>query len=405
MEKNQKVLDLYKGVLDIAALEVSEAGQLGFMAESTFIPLTIEKKHLWLPTYENLRNLDAKENIFFHPLNENVSIGESQVMQRFRRIMGRRIEKLSFTLLYLATAMHLNPETQEGLDPDNMDFLKIITDADEKFKSIVHEMLTQIVSDRLDKNLAVCQLYIRNKGTVGETRFNRVCVVTMPFYDALYKADEIKIGEFKLRKKDIALFKAWLGFLFPLLNQEPPARYTGENRAELYNYGSNSLIAPSMDCLVHSLTSLIDNYNDVARCVPTAEVLDLTWTESYVDIDALKSVIRSVNVAATPTTSHSPVSTQNQSKQTSGNKPMPMNGTFAEWVEQGQRRENEERGYRDDGRRQASTVDEWLREGDRREYNRRESRGSFGERSRRQETRVYRNDGWGGREEYNYRGR
>ena len=390
MEKNQKVIDLYLPVLKLAGLESNEQGMIGFSMFDNFVPMTISKRSVFLPTHQNIRTLDAKESLFFHPLNENVSIGESEVMQRLRRVMAKRIESLSMRLLLVATTIHLHPETQQDLDPDNMEFLKTLTSADEKFLGIVRELLEQVVADRLPKDLSMCSLYIRNKGTVEDVRFNRVCVVTMPFYDALFKDAEIKIGEFKLRKKDIAIFKEWFKLLFPTLINS--TNYTGENRAELYNYGSNSLIAPSMDSLIHVMINLFDNYNTVARDVPSAETFDLAWSDVFVDIDALQTVIRSVNVAAQPTTTQSTITTK------AANKPIPM-GAFNEWVQARQDSEKSGRGYSDrrrDDRSGPTSVSDWLRESSGRENNRRESRGSFGDDyDRRADTRVYRRDTYG----------
>lgn len=251
-----ELIDFYKSILKEGLLTVEESGFINAsMNLDNPIPAFVKKKRLCLPTHEILTTPNTGDRIVFHPLKEAINRGESDVMLYFRTRVNTRLNlsiaaiTLSLTRLIASTADH------PKLSPDQTNLMLATKDADsETFKRIGEIMRKMLVSDPATSFI---NIYVNRGGEVDGQKYKRAAIVSFPLYEEVIKTPakgSNKIWGVDVRKADRSTLKSLIEYYFP--DVATPGKYS---------CGSDSLIAPSLECLLGSLIKLGNSINQVTN--------------------------------------------------------------------------------------------------------------------------------------------
>ena len=80
-------IPLYSSVLNSIGCEIDSQGLVSQSISGMATPIIIEGRRLVLPTPEVLQTLDNSKMIAFHPICENITLGNSKVIEQFRRMI------------------------------------------------------------------------------------------------------------------------------------------------------------------------------------------------------------------------------------------------------------------------------------------------------------------------------
>lgn len=278
------LIDTYKSILRFASLEADDDGFVYATIGDRKEPALVNGKRLVLPFTQHLRNPDEKQ--IFHPLSENIMRGESEIIEKLKENINI---KLNYTFGIIAQSLLLlatSPELHEQLDPDQTDALIALKDADPNTtKNFVKLMVAGMKKQptRLFTNI-----YLKKGGSVRNKRYSRAGIVVFPTYNMLLKNDAEIFGT-KLRVKDKDALKQLFQFVFPGIDVE-----------ENYNYGSDSTIAPYLDCLLKTAANLAGRFNDILdtykNYIEDADklVFDSDWVPMFDNLEILVPEIRHI---------------------------------------------------------------------------------------------------------------
>jgi hypothetical protein len=285
-----KMMDFYRAVLSAANMVADDGGRISASVGGSTLPIHVNEKRLVLPTHENQANPDKSSIILFHPLNENILHGESDVMVKFRNsvniALNMRLSVLTFGLLTLATS----PSMHNKLKPDQIEMMSVLKDADEKTLELYRSILEKMKPGDTEK--CFVHMYIKRNGAVAGKKHRRVAVITFPFYQELCKGEASVFGV-TLRKKHVAMFKAMLEQVLPNLGIEGA-----------YNRGSLSDVSPTLEALLLGLVGIASHINVIAEEYGPilSDIADVAYSDQWVDplqnIDQFINEIRMIPMQA-----------------------------------------------------------------------------------------------------------
>lgn len=253
------IQDFYEQVLVALHNQVDDEGLVSFVEPVTTkgkkpapLPVMVKdtkERRLVLPTKERLREGFDDSLQPFHPISENIARrGASPVlavMQRTAKAMiSYYLTELSLKMLEVAVDRKLHKD----LPPRASDYLKKVSNADRK----TFTDYTKVIQRAIAKNKAVV-LYLKNGGTIDGEKYNRVCILHFPIMELLADDKDTVLGV-KLRKKDRKTLLALLQHIIP----------HGDN-PEYYSEGSNSKIAPFLDCFLRTYANIGGQFNKIIR--------------------------------------------------------------------------------------------------------------------------------------------
>lgn len=279
-----KLLDLYVAMLDVAKIKVTEDGFLEQRVMGEKKPAMLKGKRLVLPTREQLSTIDWSNRTRFHPLNENVLRGESDVLTFFRKSLAIRAN-LTFALVAMKLLeLSTSPADHGKLSPEQAEFLSKVKNADEKTLEVFVKLI-----DAFPANESFVSIFLKRAGQIGGRRHARVGVVSFPIYQALKAGGDVK--GVKMRVKDRESLIALFEYMIPTIDK-------GEE-----NYrGSDSQIAPFCDALMKSMLVIAAPLNAIIELFRNqfdeGEADDLLfndeWVEVFDNLAVMKNEIRAI---------------------------------------------------------------------------------------------------------------
>ena len=285
-----KLMSFYRAILSAANLVADDAGFISTVAANGNIPFSVGQKRLVLPTKEHMQNPDKSEIVLFHPLNESILKGESDVLARFRwnmsLVLNHKLHELMSHLIQLAAS----PGEHSKLKPDQMELLRGLGEADEKTLINWRLLLKAMPLGNTDKNFV--HFFIKRNGLVNGRNHLRVCVTTFPLYKELLTSENTVYGV-KVRKKDHQIFKSLLESVLPNLDKDG-----------FYNQGSVGETAPTIEALMRGLigvashvNAIIDLFEDV---IPELKeyTYDDSWVEHLNNVEKFAAEVRMIPMQA-----------------------------------------------------------------------------------------------------------
>lgn len=286
-----KIIDLYKEILSAGCLYADKEGMISAKFEGSTSPYLIDGKRAVLPTKEHLQNSDWSNRIVFHPLCEYTLRGESKVLERFRNNINLR---LNLTLGKIADGLLkivVNQGLHKQLSPDQSVLLSAVKNADEKtyaaFASLIKDMGIS------NKAKSFVHLYLKKGGVVDGKKYSRAAIVNFPLHEELLKNTKQVFGVTIASAKHRESIKQLLEFILP-----------GIDKPHYFDRGSESMIAPFLDCLMQGVLGIASRINDIldeyGQFIDNADELRYTdgWVETFENLEQLRNEIRMIPMQA-----------------------------------------------------------------------------------------------------------
>jgi hypothetical protein len=242
-----KIIELYRHLLATGSLSADEEGMISASMQGITVPFTVDGKRMVLPTRENMASEDKTAIVLFHPLSENVWRNESSVLEKFRMAINTNLNwvlgGLCSELLHLVTSQPMHAK----IPPDLAGILSCITGADEQTFTTFNAIKTAMGIGNKDKCFA--HMFLKKNGKIGSRTYTRAAIVSFPLYAEL-KGEGKQVFGVKVRPKDKLALQQLLKFVVP-----------GIDKANSFDRGSESDVAPFLDALMKGLLGLAGNVN------------------------------------------------------------------------------------------------------------------------------------------------
>lgn len=208
----------------------------------------VENLPVQLPTMENTR--DHNPNIvIFHPLSENVLLGESPVIREFRAFMMDNLHALILETVDTMIKIAQDADVVAQLSPTQAELLKSAAGADENtiknWKSIMRRAESRGSVNR------VITIFLKRGGEVNGKVYKRAAIVNFNLYNELTDG-KLNIFGVKIRKMDASLYTKVI-----------EAIIDDVAIIDKYSVGSDSLVAPYFDALVKAYAGVLKTINRV----------------------------------------------------------------------------------------------------------------------------------------------
>lgn len=248
------IIKLYKDILSVANLRVSEDGYVSRVILDESSPFMVEGKRLVLPTQQHLNNPDKTTRVIFHPLRENPLHGESEVLVSFRQALNTHLNISIGLLLTQMLQLATSDAEHSKLSPDQSAFLSRLKKADETTFINFTKLLQAMPIDQTKQ--AFVQVFLKKGGEHNGRKYKRIGVVHFPLYQELIKkvpkgAPRDKVYDVDLRAHDRDNYIALMEYVFNQIGT-PGA----------YNAPSDSDIAPSTEAIMAALLKVGSELND-----------------------------------------------------------------------------------------------------------------------------------------------
>jgi hypothetical protein len=291
-----KLLDLYKSMLHTANCTVTSDWLISSKLVGQVMPVTIKGRRLALPAPEILAKQDKSDILIFHPLMEQVGRGESEMVEKYRKLLLMNLNNVAATLMSDLLLLSGDIDAHKDLSPDQAEFLTKVKGVDDKLITLWSKVLEAMPHDQMARRIVT--IFLKKTGSVAGKRVKRVGVVSFPLYEEL-KKPEVKKGEHeifgvKCRVKDKETLIATLEYLFPNIEE-----------VGSYNRGSDSDVAVNMDALMQATLGVVRALNDVTETFgerfgkQAGDVdlyIDCDWQEAFVNLDSMWNEIRKIPV-------------------------------------------------------------------------------------------------------------
>lgn len=284
---SNKVLETYVQLLETAQLKADDHGIIhkNLLVIDDNSPFIVEKDgkrfSMVMPIKEQSSNPDWSNRVVFHPLVEEISRGESVVMEAFRKHMVDRLNLAYRACANMIAALASDPSSHADLSSGAKALIQTLGDADQKFM----EMFSKVNSKE-----PMISIYIKRNGEANGKNWLRAAIVTSPFAEAFYKVDEkerVFLGE-KLRVKDMGLMENMLKILFPFAKKADFSEYCT---------GRNSLRAPTLTAFMDAVKiqaeviNLLVNGLGHDQLIKDCGFRPLAWVDALADLDSWKREI------------------------------------------------------------------------------------------------------------------
>lgn len=256
------LLDFYLDVLDTAGLQVDDDFFVVHKADSTKKKpenVIVMKKKLVLPFPAHLKNPDPDNNVFFHPLCEQIIRGESEVFTFLKRAMTMRLILSVSTLGSGLIHLHTNINLQKSMSIKQIEFIKGLVDVEDKTTSLWNTFIWGHIKEHPhDSTHWPLRMYIKQNGRYANKSYQRVCSVAFPLFEKLIAGEEMnKPGsDQKFRAKDYKAFKQIALAIFPEAEQDV---------CEVFNSGYGDTFAPNLLAFLMSFKKIGDRINTIAE--------------------------------------------------------------------------------------------------------------------------------------------
>lgn len=286
-----RILSFYNNILSLGSLTSDVEGKVSVVIDGNSRPFTIDGKRVMLPT-PNVIQMTDKSNIqIFHPLQEHTTGGESVVLRKYRDAINLTLNMRLHVLLGEIIQLAASPAQHQLLKPEHYGLMGVLKDADAKTFEAWEHLRKAMPAGDIEHS--VVHTFIKKSAEIRGRNYRRGAIVSFPLYEEIARAsgdDNHKgtgtVWGVKLRKKDLAAFKALLEAIFPDISEK-----------NSYSRGGPSITAPALDALLRASKDLVGQINTVVETFePVVDVSDLRysddWVEDAVNLDTFEGELR-----------------------------------------------------------------------------------------------------------------
>lgn len=279
-----KLKKLYEQMLSYFSLKGDDEDQIrihfnvGEEKEGSVV--SVDGKTLVLPSKEQLKSY-TPEKLVFHPLQESINLGESDVVKMLRHQINIRINISVLAITEGLLMLLASPKQHRELDPEQRELLTSVPGGEDV---AVAKRFMQFMTKHFAGSTTrfFTNIYLKKAGTFKGQKHARVGIVQFPIFQLLEETENSK-----LKASDIETLKALMEFIFP-----------GCTEAESYNHFSDHRDAPWLDCLIKTSANLTSRINDLLVLYkPYIEHADdlkfnLRWLDEMDNIEYYRDELR-----------------------------------------------------------------------------------------------------------------
>lgn len=278
-----KLIHLYERILSFCSMKADSDGVISTsLTPGSQKPVKIDVKQLVLPYKAQLDNYHPEKVVIFHPLQEYVNRGESDVVKKLRHHLNIR---LNYTTLMLGAALLKlinNSAEHKKLNPEQRQLLRDVKSVDDKSPKNFVDYAVGHYSE--NATTFFLNIFLKKAGVFKGVKRARVGVTIFPFYEHLEEhASDLA------RAVDKETFSSLIEFIFP-----------DSRSGEAWNDYSDSMDAPWLEALIKTaglmaerLNQLIDLYEDYIEDAEDFK-FDLSVIEDLANLDPYRSEIQRI---------------------------------------------------------------------------------------------------------------
>lgn len=246
---DNKLFNLYENILDYCGIKVNEDGTTRIVLGERSYPTEIDGKQLKMPYHENLKSFNPDKEVIFHPFQEHINRGESDVVRKLRKTINVRLNISIISLMDELLCLIASPAEHSKLNPQQRELLRSVGVVTDPMRGYFAEWCSKAFAESPDALFV--NIYPKRHGKIRDEKHARVGVVSFPFYQAAKKySGKIKAAEWEILYQ---LFE----FIFP------DSRPNGDNESEAYNGFSDSTDAPWLDCILKTSYNIAGRLNEL----------------------------------------------------------------------------------------------------------------------------------------------
>ena len=286
-EFSKRTLSGYAGFLAQLGIMTDKDGLTYVKEGDAWLPMTMRKRRLVLPTQDILRDPNWEAVIPFHPFSEHLNKGKSPVLESTNRIVNLRLNQTLCELLMTMVTFAVNTDAHADASAELKSYLRLIPDVNKKTVADFKKFLGEHVDGGPEKSLIT--IYLKRGGELAGKTFSRMAVVSSPARKAFGTVEPI-IFDYKFsskRNRDYLLIL--LDYLLPKL-----ATDIG------YSVGTTAPVAP---WFISMATAYVDIMTDLNRQLAVFSdvnadlgnlAADMTWTDILDNAADVSSEIRAL---------------------------------------------------------------------------------------------------------------
>lgn len=257
--------DFYIPIL--AGLSIKDVTGNGFLS-SVANPdkpqaVTVKGKRLVLALKEVLRAGKKDDQIIFHPMSENVTRGESDVIKALRDFIQWRNQTVGVLLITELGRVASSPSEHKNYPAKAKKYLQQVTDFDEGNYVTLLKLLKTV---KPDPDRRIISLSLRQGSKTKDDGVVRSCLVHFPIFEDFEK-DDLTVFDTKMPSKKA---KARIAKLFEIV-------FGDEETRKSFSYGSRNMDAPYLHSLLTVHARLAEHFN--ALVATHAKILGEELTE------------------------------------------------------------------------------------------------------------------------------
>lgn len=247
--------------------------------------VTVKGKRLALALKEVLRAGKKDDQIIFHPMSENVTRAESDVIKALRDFIQWRNQYVGVLLITELGRVASTPSEHKNYPAKAKKYLQQVTDFDEGNYVTLLKLLKNI---KPDPDRRVISLTLRQGSKTKDDGVVRSCHVHFPIFEDFEK-DDLVVFDTKMPSKKA---KARIAKLFEIV-------FGDEETRKGFSYGSRNMDAPYLHSLLTVHARLAEHFN--ALVATHAKILgdDLTallttpldWVPLLEDFATMRNLI------------------------------------------------------------------------------------------------------------------
>lgn len=241
--------DFYIPILSgLAIQDLTGSGHLSSVANPEKPQaVTVKGKRLTLALKEVLRGGKKDDQIIFHPMSENVTRAESDVIKALRDFIQWRNQTVGVLLITELGRVASTPSEHKNYPAKAKKYLQQVTDFDEGNYVTLLKLLKTV---KPDPDRRILSLTLRQGSKTKDDGVVRSCQVHFPIFEDFEK-DDLVVFDTKLPSKKA---KARIAKLFEIV-------FGDEETRKSFSYGSRNMDAPYLHALLTVHARLAEHFN------------------------------------------------------------------------------------------------------------------------------------------------
>ena len=211
--------------------------------------IMVDGKPLALPT-DNIVNNYSDSFVVFHPICENLLLGESPVLQEFRLLIMEALNEYTSQLVDSILSIAVDEQLVSELKPTQVEFMRCAAGADANsltnWRAVMRRAGTRGTPNRL------LTIFLKRGAMFNGGKHKRVANVNFNILDKIEEGGSTLFGA-KVRKNDLKIYNRILQKIFSKVEDE-----------DGYNAASDSLTAPYFESLILAYHNVLKDLNSVS---------------------------------------------------------------------------------------------------------------------------------------------